>query len=261
MSEKMHDLQALAERAKELRCLYSVEAVIANRQQTPAEAFASVLRELPAGWRRPSTTGACIEYLGRRHVGPGYDEGGRRLSQPIFLWEVAVGRVIVSDSSPLAMAEDEPFLEEEAELLQRIAARLGEYLEWKHTELLGEPGPARTKDHWGWRERFARALVDRIDPARFGVSKVYLGGSTARGDAGPASDIDLYVVFAGSADQRASLSAWLEGWSLCLAEVALQQTGQPFHSGLLNVLWLDEEPDPRTLLELRELALRRSDPD
>ena len=257
MSETPHDIQALAERAKELRCLYAVEAVISNRRQTPVEAFAAVLREIPAGWQRPSTVGACIEYLGRRHVGSGFEDRGRTLTQPLCLWDVPVGRVLVSDSSPLAMAESEPFLVEEAELLRRIAARLGEYLEWKHTELLSEAGRGGPKDHWGWRERFARALVDRLDPARFGVSRVFLGGSTARGDAGPASDIDLYVVFEGSPTQRENLAAWLEGWSLCLGEVALQQTGQPFGSGILNVQWLERVPDARQRLELRELALRR----
>jgi len=260
VSGKLHGIQGLAERAKELRSLYAIEAVLSNRQQTPAEAFAGVLREIPAGWQRPSTTGACIEYLGRRYVGPGYAEVAGVLSQPILLWDATVGRLLVSDSSPLALADSEPFLAEESELLQRIAARLGEYLEWKHTELLGEPGPAR-RNHWEWRERFARALVDRMDPLRFGVSKVFLGGSTARGDAGAASDIDLSVVFEGSAAQRDSFATWLEGWSLCLGEVALQQTGQPFPAGILNVQWLEREPAPGQALELRELIPRRSDGD
>ncbi|QQR76044.1 MAG: nucleotidyltransferase domain-containing protein [Holophagales bacterium] len=95
-----------------------------------------------------------------------------------------------------------------------------------------------------------------MDPTRFGVSRIFLGGSTARGHAGPGSDIDLYVVFAGSEPQRHELSAWLEGWSLCLGEVALQQTGQPFPGGILNVQWLKQEPDMRQRLELHELALR-----
>jgi len=253
MSEKLHEIQALAERAKELECSYAVEAVIARREQAPAEVFAGVLREIPAGWRRPGTTGACVEYLGRRHVGPGFADRGELLAHPITLWDVPVGRVIVSDSSPLA--EGTPFLPQESELLRRIAARLGEYLEWKHTELLGEVGTAR--DHWRWRERFARALADRLDPARFGVTSLFLGGSTARGDAGPESDIDLYVVFEGSAAQRSRLELWLEGWSLCLGEVALQQTGLPFPSGILNVHWLSEEPGPRRRLELTELVLGR----
>ncbi len=253
----MKDVQALQERAKELRCLYAVDAVVSDRAQTPAQAFLRVLREIPAGWQRPETTGASIDYLGRHYVGPGFSADGRRLSEPVLLWDVAVGQIEVSDHGEEAMHSERPFLPEESELLRRIASRLGEYLEWKHTELLGERSAAR-KNHWAWRERFAAALADRIDAERFGVARLFLGGSTARGHAGPGSDIDLYVVFHGSDAQRRDLSAWLEGWSLCLGEVALQQTGQPFPEGILNVRWLDREPDMRQRLELHELALRAS---
>ena len=248
------DIHALRERAKELRCLYAVDAVVANRALSPAEAFSQIVNEIPDGWQHPQTTGASIEYLGRAYVGPRFSKDAQILSEPICLWETTVGRISVSDRS------DEPFLPEESELLRRIASRLGEYLEWKHTELIGERHAGR-RNHWAWRERFAQALADQIDPERFGVERVFVGGSTARGDAGPGSDIDLYVVFRGSLDQRTELAAWLEGWSMCLAEVALQQTGQPFPDGILNVKWLEREPDLRERLELQELALRTSHPE
>jgi hypothetical protein len=212
---------------------------------------------MPAGWQHPETTGACIDYLGRHYVGPGYSADGRIISEPVQLWGVAVGQVSVSDHGEEAMRSETPFLAEESELLRRIASRLGEYLEWKHTELLGERSAAR-RNHWAWRERFATALADRMDAARFGVARLFLGGSTAHGHAGPGSDIDLYVVFDGSDDQRRDLATWLEGWSLCLGEVALQQTGQPFPDGILNVKWLEREPDMRQRLELHELSLRGS---
>jgi len=251
----MKDIRALQERAKELRCLYAVDAVVSDRGQTPSHAFLRVVREIPAGWQNPDTTGACIVYLGRHYVGPGFSADGRQLSEAITLWGVAVGQISVSDHGEEAMGSQKPFLAEEEELLRRIASRLSEYLEWKHTELLGERTAAK-RNHWAWRERFAAALADQMDPTRFGVSRIFLGGSTARGHAGPGSDIDLYVVFAGSEPQRHELSAWLEGWSLCLGEVALQQTGQPFPGGILNVQWLKQEPDMRQRLELHELALR-----
>jgi len=254
---RMKDIRALRERAKELRCLYAVDAVVTDRGQVPARAFLRVLREMPAGWQHPETTGACIDYLGRHYVGPGYSADGRIVSEPVQLWGVAMGQISVSDHGEEAMRSETPFLAEESELLRRIASRLGEYLEWKHTELLGERSAAR-RNHWAWRERFAAALADRIDAARFGVARLFLGGSTARGHAGPGSDIDLYVVFDGSDDQRRDLATWLEGWSLCLGEVALQQTGQPFPDGILNVHWMEREPDMRQRLELHELSLRGS---
>lgn len=253
----MTDIRALEERAKELRCLYAIDEVVADRGQTPAKVFLGVLQEIPAGWQHPEATGARIEYLGRSYVGPGYSADGPSMSEPISLWDAELGRVSVSARLELGAGEEAPFLAEEAELLRRIASRLGEYLEWKHTELLGERTPA-PKSHWAWRQRFAEALADSIDPERFDISRIFIGGSTARGDAGPGSDIDLYIQCAGSDEQKRELGAWLEGWSMCLAEVAHQQTGQPFPGGILNVQWLSGEPGVHQGGELEELRLRRS---
>ncbi len=247
----MKDLLALHERAKELRCLYAIDRIVSDREQTPASAFSRVLQEVPAGWRHSDSTGARITYLGRIYIGPGFVSDGQILSEPIRLWGVVVGHIEVSDT---ADAGEPPFLPEEIELLGRISSRLGEYLEWKHTELLGERASPR-RNHWAWRQRFAQALAKKIDTERFGVSQVFIGGSTARGSAGPGSDIDLYIRFRGTMAQKQELSTWLEGWSLCLGEVAFQQTGQPFPEGMLNIQWLDKEPDVRRRAELEELEL------
>ncbi|MDF1799240.1 MAG: nucleotidyltransferase domain-containing protein [Planctomycetota bacterium] len=237
----MKDIHALRERAKELRCLYAVDAIVSDRGRPPARTFLRVLEAIPAGWQHPDTTGAAIEYLGRRYVGPGFAAQARVMSEPIRLWGADVGRISVSDDGDLVRGAETPFLAEEAELLRRIAGRLADFLEWKHTELLGDRS-AGGRDHWAWRQRFAEALADSLDPGRFGVSRAFVGGSTARGDAGPGSDIDLYFIADGTPEQRRELSLWIEGWSLCLAEVALHQTGQPFPGGILNLHWLEGEP-------------------
>ena len=54
------------------------------------------------------------------------------------------------------------------------------------------------------------------------------------------SDIDLIVVGHGDARQRSDLEMWLEGWSLCLAEISFQLYGVPSR-GLLDVKYLDLE--------------------
>ena len=248
----MNDIHALRERAKELRCIYAIDAVVSDRGQTPASVFVGVLEEIPSGWQRPESTGARIEYLGRSYVGPGFASEGQLISEPIQLWGTGVGQVQVSDRSE----PRQPFLPEEAELLRRISHRLGNYLEWKHTELLGERTPASAM-HWTWRQRYVEALADKIDAERFGVHRAYVGGSTARGDAGSGSDIDFYVEFHGSEQQRMEFTAWIEGWSFCLAQIALQQTGVSFPSGILNIKWLKSEPDVWQRGELQELALAR----
>lgn len=252
----MKDIHALQERAKELRCLYAIDSAVSDRGQTPATVFLRVLQEIPAGWQYPDSTAARIEYLSRSYVGSGFPPDGKTMSEPILLWGLEVGRILVRMRSDGAAESERSFLPEESELLRRIANRLGEYLEWKQTELLGARTPPAAK-HWTWRQRFAEALADKLDVKRFGVSRVFLGGSTARGDARPGSDIDLYIDCHGSEDQKRELSSWIEGWSLCLGEVALQQTGEPFPDGILNIQWLEEELGMWQRAELQELRLRK----
>ncbi|MBI2213898.1 MAG: nucleotidyltransferase domain-containing protein [Acidobacteria bacterium] len=87
--------------------------------------------------------------------------------------------------------------------------------------------------HWKWRLRMVERLASLLDPKRFAVKALYLFGSTKNATAGPDSDIDLLIHFTGSEGQRRDLLAWLEGWSLSLAEVNFLRTGRRLE-GLLD---------------------------
>ncbi|MCK9459832.1 MAG: nucleotidyltransferase domain-containing protein [Proteobacteria bacterium] len=89
-------------------------------------------------------------------------------------------------------------------------------------------------DHWRWRLRMAERIGQALDAQRFGVSGLYVFGSTKNATAGPASDIDLLIHFDGDEGQRRELTTWLEGWSVCLAEANYLRTGQT-SDGLLDV--------------------------
>jgi predicted nucleotidyltransferase len=131
--------------------------------------------------------------------------------------------------------------------------------------LLAEPGPRHEmpgpsaneagrivaldpppEEHWQWRFRMAGRLAAHLDPARFGVKDIWVFGSTKNATAGPGSDIDLLIHFEGTEEQRRDLRAWLEGWSLSLAEMNYVRTG--YHSdGLLDArLISDRDIENRT---------------
>jgi hypothetical protein len=249
------EIHALEERAKELRCLYRVGRAVAQRQDPPHAVFERVLEAIPDGWQRPESTSARIEYLGRSYFAIGWAEPMHAMRAAIRLWSTPVGFIEVIDTAYPSEAED-AFLSEEKELLESIAARLSEYLEWKQQELFGEPAGAQ-REHWGWRQAFAESLARSIDAARFGVKKIYLHGSTENGKAGPSSDIDLLIVFSGSESQRRDLALFLEGYGLCLTEVAHRHTGHRVEGGLLDVTFADREPPPSQRAFMRELALRK----
>lgn len=232
-----HELWALRERAKELKCIYSVSAALSRRDEPPQVVFRWVLDAIPPAWQYPEDATARIEYLGRTHALADFLDTPWRLRSPISVWRTSVGAIEVHYKREKATAWEGPFLREERELLDNIAHRIGEYLEWKQRELSGERLGA-APEHWRWRQRFAERIASTIDPARFGVKAIYLFGSTEAGNADVGSDIDLIVVHDGDASQQRDLEIWLEGWSLCLAEISFQLYGVPSH-GLLDVKYLD----------------------
>jgi len=243
------ELWALRERAKELKCLYSVAAALSRREEPPPAVFRRVLEAIPAGWQYPEDTTARIEYFGRTHALPDFLDTPWRLHSPISIWRTQVGAIEVHYKTEKPVAWEGPFLREEQQLLDNVAHRIGEYLEWKHRELSGERLGA-DPEHWRWRQRFAERIAASIDPPRFGVQNVYLYGSTELGNARVGSDIDLIVVANGNDRQEKELRLWLEGWSLCLAEVSFQLYGLP-STGLLDVRFLTPS---QAEVELRAFA-------
>lgn len=244
------ELASLRERAKELKCMYEVISALSRRDDLPQDVFRSVLAAIPPAWQYPEITTARIEYFARTHALPDFEETPWRQHSPIFIWRTRVGAIEVLYKEERPAAWEGPFLFEEQQLLDNIAQRIGEYLEWKQRELGGERLGA-APEHWRWRQRFAERIAGTIDPGRFGVREVYLHGSTEIGDAGPGSDIDLIVVFEGDPRQEAELRLWLEGWSLALAEVSFQLYGIPSR-GLLDVRIVSrEEADAELLASAR----------
>lgn len=95
--------------------------------------------------------------------------------------------------------------------------------------------PGQRKDeYWRWRFSVVERIASELDGERFGVAGLYVFGSTKNATAGPGSDIDLIVHFQGTPAQQTQLLHWLEGWSLCLAEMNYIRTGYR-SGGLLDV--------------------------
>ncbi|RKX27943.1 MAG: hypothetical protein DRP47_05655 [Candidatus Zixiibacteriota bacterium] len=92
----------------------------------------------------------------------------------------------------------------------------------------------RDATFWRWRMMMVENIASEIDPDRLGVVNLYVFGSTKNANAGPTSDIDILVHFRGTEKQRECLINWLEGWSLCLAQINYMRTGYRINN-LLDV--------------------------
>lgn len=93
---------------------------------------------------------------------------------------------------------------------------------------------------WRWRYYMAERIAERMDLAYYGVKGIYVFGSANNGSAGPGSDIDLLVHFQGNQQQHEELMQWLNGWSLCLAEMNYLKTGYT-SDGLLDIHIVTDE--------------------
>jgi len=142
-----NDLWALRERAKELRCLYSVISALSRREEPPNVVFTWILEAIPPAWQYPEDTTARIEYFGRTHALSDFVDTAWRMRSPISIWRTQVGVVKVHYKRERPIAWEGPFLREEQELLDNIAHRIGEYLEWKQREL-GSERLGAAPEHW-----------------------------------------------------------------------------------------------------------------
>jgi hypothetical protein len=95
------------------------------------------------------------------------------------------------------------------------------------------------EDQRRWRIQVAERIAAEVDAERFGVRGMWLVGSSKDGTANASSDLDLVVHAEDDPAKREALATWLDGWSLCLAEVNYLRTGIRTR-GLLDVRYLSD---------------------
>lgn len=118
---------ALAERAKELRCLITVSSVLANRRLALSDALARVVEEIPRGWQLPALAAARLRLNDAEWTSPGFEETRWMMGQVISSKGSPIGSIDVAYCTPPSL---EPvFLPEESQLLQAIADRITDLVE------------------------------------------------------------------------------------------------------------------------------------
>jgi hypothetical protein len=145
----------------------------------------------------------------------------RRLRQIFQEWKSAHSKIELlqqSDGKILSILENTD-IEQIASYLQKPSKDI------KSPEELEVILSPYSENHWRWRKNMAQKLSEKLPATKFGVKAIYLFGSTKNASAGPASDIDLLLHISSTPEQREQLTAWLQGYSLCLAEINQLKTG------------------------------------
>ena len=228
MSDLYNQLSSLAEREKELKCLYNVDQCLNGND------LYNILRNIagciPSGWQYPNACFVEINCYDIRVRSPRFELTGNCLNSDIKSGARTFGNLSVY--YPKSIGEITPeFLPEEQLLLNAIARRISQFLSLSSTDITNNE--EYIESHWEWRMRMANEICHYADFGDLQIQSVYIAGSTKNASAGPASDIDLIIVH--TAENTIKITEYFRGWSHCLASWNEMRTGIKQKDGLLDI--------------------------
>jgi PAS domain S-box-containing protein len=139
------NITQLAERNKELNCLYTICRIV-EQDLSLEKTLQQIVNTLPSGWQHPLATCARIVLDDMLFVTDPFEETAWRLSFDLVVAGHAAGRLDVY-CRPSGDNDDMPvFLEEEKELLEAVARRLGKTIERRRTEAALKRSERRFRD-------------------------------------------------------------------------------------------------------------------
>ncbi|MCP4602928.1 MAG: pyruvate, phosphate dikinase [Proteobacteria bacterium] len=122
-------ISTLKERSKELTCLYRIEELLSVSNRSIEEVLQGVIEVIPPGWQFPEVCQAEITYYDEAYRSKGFVDSVSAQCSEIIVQELAVGKICVSYREEMPPADDGPFLNEEAKLLEVITGRLGQFIQ------------------------------------------------------------------------------------------------------------------------------------
>ncbi len=126
-----HDL---AERVKELNCLYGLSQLVERRDITLEGIFQGLTELIPPGWQYPQITAGRIVFEDRSFETANFRQTAWLQSADINVHGRKVGTIEVYYLQERPPMDEGPFLKEERELLDLLARRLGHIVERKWAE-------------------------------------------------------------------------------------------------------------------------------
>ncbi len=132
--------------------------------------FENVIETIPPAWQYPDQCCARIKYFDKVYRTPDFKETPWKLSADISAQEKKVGVVEIYYIKEMPVADEGPFLEQEVDLINTIANRLGDFI---HHQYLLQVQQDKKYDEIDskqdkWREwRLALGMTRRIDQAMF----------------------------------------------------------------------------------------------
>lgn len=134
ITERKKAEDALRERIKELRCLYSIAGVAEKSGISNSGLCQEAVKILPSGWQYPGITGARITLGDQEFSTDNFAPTPWMQQAPITVKDETIGFVQLCYLAEMPAADEGPFLKEERRLINEIAKRLGEHIERQQAE-------------------------------------------------------------------------------------------------------------------------------
>ncbi len=130
---------ALRERAKELNCLYRIEDLLRDTDRSHEEVINGIIAVIPDGWQYPEVCKAKIEFGGDEYKLTDFNEETEWVQHAdIKVHDVVEGKISVYYTKETPGEAVGPFLQEEQQLVETIAERLGHFILFKRLRRLQE---------------------------------------------------------------------------------------------------------------------------
>lgn len=127
-TEKITQLvESLAERRKELNCIYQVNDILRDYSIALEEAFSRIMMVIPAAWRYADVCKVAIIHNGETYETEPFRRTKLKQIAPIMIEDVMVGEIQVYYTKPITN-EKGIFLPEEQKLLNTIAEKLSGFI-------------------------------------------------------------------------------------------------------------------------------------
>ena len=124
----------LAERIKELNCLYSISNFVENHDLSQEETLQGIVDLIPSAWQHPEAACARIVLEGQEFKTNNFKQTCWKQTNTIIAYRKTVGTLEVCYLEEMPEADDGPFLKEEIDLVKTIAKELVRVIEHKQME-------------------------------------------------------------------------------------------------------------------------------